>query len=65
MITLLVFERLWEAKVNDVEIIVALEDAFLAVCKLLIFPLVSKHDVIELKITVDKTGVMDDFQRFQ
>ena len=59
MITLLVFERLGEAKVNDVEIKV--KDAFLAVCKLLIFPLVSKHDVIELKITVDKTGVMDDF----
>jgi hypothetical protein len=42
-----------------------LKDALLAIFRLLVFPLVSKHDVIELKITIDKTGVMDDLKRFQ
>jgi hypothetical protein len=42
-----------------------LKDTLIAVYRLLVFPLVSKHDVIELKITVDKTGVMDDLKRFQ
>ena len=64
VVTLLVFEWLREAKVYNVEIGI-LKDALLAIFRLLVFPLVSKHDVIELKITIDKTGVMDDLKRFQ